>query len=197
MNNYDGTSKTLVQELRKNKHSSSWDQFCNIYQPYIYTIVKNLGIKHHDIEDLVQTVFFKAWKNIDSIRYKPGKGAFRSWIRSIARNTTLTFINKNKRSVGECIDDLYSLGGVLLIYEDENENEDEEWREFISKKAWENIKTDFSELVLKIFIELLDGGSINKIANKYNIKENTVYQYRGRVKDRLYQEIRRLSSELS
>lgn len=51
-------------------------------------------IDHDDADDLVQEIFVKVWKNLDSFR-KDSK--LYTWIYRIATNECLTFLKKKKR----------------------------------------------------------------------------------------------------
>jgi RNA polymerase sigma factor (sigma-70 family) len=187
------TSKTLIEELKENKNSESWSEFCKIYTPYIYTIVRNMRIKPHEIDDLVQKIILKAWGSIESLRYTPGRGALRSWLRAISRNCTITYINQMKKH--KFIEDIENYD--FIVAPEVEQKILDEWQEFVSLKAWNNIKDDFSVKVCNIFLELSKGRLVADLAEEYNLKLNTVYQYRNRVKDRLYKEIRKLDYELS
>jgi len=73
---------------------------------------------------------------------------------------------------------------------------DKQWEIYISNLAWDNVKDEFGETVQQIFLKLSKGESIEQIAVDLDVKENTVYQSRKRVKNRLYREIRRLNYDL-
>ena len=64
------------------------------YTPYMRMIILNMGMRHHDTEDLVQSIILKAWKNLNSFEYKPDKAALRSWLKTITKNTVLKLPQK-------------------------------------------------------------------------------------------------------
>jgi RNA polymerase sigma-70 factor (ECF subfamily) len=47
-----------------------------------------------DAEDITQEVFVKVWKNIK--KHDSKKGSFKSWIFTIAKNTSIDFLRKKK-----------------------------------------------------------------------------------------------------
>ena len=192
------TSITLVQKMRNQYDDSSWNRFTETYSPYMRMIIFNMGLRHHDTEDLVQSIILKAWKNLPKFEYKPDSGALRSWLKTITKNTVLNFLKK-KSTKEASLNEIQE--NSLVNHDPVTEAEiyscmDTQWEIFISNLAWENIKDEFGETVQQIFLKLTKGESIEKIAVDLDIKENTVYQSRIRVKKRFYREIRRPNFEL-
>lgn len=64
--------------------------FTTLYDMYsrsLYSVISNLIKDTEEAEDILQEVFIKIWKNIDS--YNESKGRFYTWIVNIARNTSI------------------------------------------------------------------------------------------------------------
>ncbi len=77
--------------------------FTHVYDMYsksLYAVINNLVNDREEAEDVLQEVFVKIWKNIDS--YNESKGRFYTWIVNIARNSSIDklrskgFNNKKK-----------------------------------------------------------------------------------------------------
>ncbi|MCM8533890.1 MAG: sigma-70 family RNA polymerase sigma factor [Lentisphaeraceae bacterium] len=192
------TSITLVQKMRNQYDESSWDRFTETYTPYMRMIIFSMGLRHHDMEDLVQSIVLKAWKNLPDFDYKPDKGSLRSWLKTITKNTVLSFLKK-KSTKEASLDEIQE--SSVMDHSPVTEAEiydcmDKQWEIYISNLAWENVKEEFGETVQQIFLKLSKGESIEEIAVDLDVKENTVYQSRKRVKNRLYREIRRLNYDL-
>lgn len=70
------------------------------YADVLYGLIRNILSDEHLSEDALQKSMLKIWQSIDS--YDPGKGAFFTWLSTIARNTALdqkrlkTFQTRNK-----------------------------------------------------------------------------------------------------
>ena len=156
-------------------------------------IILNMGMRHHDTEDLVQRIILKAWKNLNSFEYKPDKPALRSWLKTITKNTVLSH-HKKKSTKEASLNELEE--SKHLNYNPVTEAEISEWEVYISSLAWDNVKDEFGETVQQMFLMLSKGEEIETIAKELDVKENTVYQSRKRVKNRLCREIRRLNYEL-
>lgn len=63
------------------------------YTRHIYNFVARLSGDREESHDLTQEVFVKVWKNIR--RFDTSKN-FKTWIFSIARNTTIDYLRKRK-----------------------------------------------------------------------------------------------------
>lgn len=64
--------------------------FTHVYDMYsksLFAVIYNLVNDREEAEDVLQEVFVKIWKNIDS--YNESKGRFYTWIVNIARNTSI------------------------------------------------------------------------------------------------------------
>jgi len=63
------------------------------YLKPVYNFVCRLSGSAHDAEDITQDTFLKAWKNLK--KYRPEEN-FKTWIFTIARNTTIDWFRKKK-----------------------------------------------------------------------------------------------------
>ena len=133
---------------------------------FIYFKVKN----YQEAEDLTQTVFLKAWKNID--KYKEKGYQFSSWLYVIARNTITDYWKKNKTlNIEEEI--------LNSIPDNENVLEKIENAEDFNKiiKFIDKLTDDQQDLIILKFIEGLSNQEISKIINK---KEDAIRQLQSR-----------------
>nr|WP_167746944.1 RNA polymerase sigma factor [Cohnella luojiensis] len=69
---------------------------------YVFALTRN----RHDVDDIVQEVFIKCHRSIDSFR---GQSAFRTWLFAIARNTTF---NVRKTAYWRMVIPMGSLFGI-------------------------------------------------------------------------------------
>jgi len=59
----------------------------DMYAKSLFGVIQNLIKDQEEAEDVLQEVFVKIWKNIDS--YHENKGRFYTWILNIARNSAI------------------------------------------------------------------------------------------------------------
>jgi RNA polymerase sigma-70 factor (ECF subfamily) len=67
------TQEELLEQIYK-KDSKAFTALYDMYSKSLYGIIFNILKDKEESEDLLQEVFVKIWKNIDS--YNDGKGAF-------------------------------------------------------------------------------------------------------------------------
>jgi len=88
------TDQELVEECLAGSRSS-FDAIIGRYSRNIYGFVMRLIGSPADAEDIVQEVFFKAWKKL---RTYDQKQSFKGWLFGIARNASIDWLRK-KRSL--------------------------------------------------------------------------------------------------
>lgn len=80
------TQEELLPLILK-KDDKAFTTLYDMYSKNLYGVIYNLIRDKEEAEDILQEVFVKIWKNIDS--YNESKGRFFTWILNIARNTTI------------------------------------------------------------------------------------------------------------
>ena len=118
-------------------------------------------IRSHQVDDLVQETYLKAWKNFNSFK---NKSSFKTWVYRIAMNVTYDFLKKNKSDFN--IDDCHL----------ENANNVDVATEDLITKALLKLNEKQRE-VFVLFYKF--GYTTNEIAKLVEVKEGTV-------KSRLY-----------
>lgn len=76
-----------ILPLILNKDDRAFTKLYSMYNKSLFGIISNLIKEQEEAEDVLQEVFVKIWKNIDS--YNESKGRFYTWILNIARNTAI------------------------------------------------------------------------------------------------------------
>jgi len=84
-------TKTMSQEellvLIYKKDEKAFTHLYDMYSKSLFSIISLLIKNTEEAEDVLQEVFVKIWKNLDS--YNESKGRFYTWILNIARNTAI------------------------------------------------------------------------------------------------------------
>lgn len=80
------TQEELLPLILK-KDNRAFTYVYDMYSKSLFAIISNLVKEREEAEDVLQEVFVKIWKNIDS--YDDSKGRFYTWILNIARNTSI------------------------------------------------------------------------------------------------------------
>ncbi|MGL2966149.1 RNA polymerase sigma factor [Flavobacterium sp. XGLA_31] len=69
------------------KEERAFNQLYDMYSKSLFAIITNLIKDREEAEDVLQEVFVKIWKNIDT--YNQSKGRLYTWMLNIARNTAI------------------------------------------------------------------------------------------------------------
>jgi RNA polymerase sigma-70 factor (ECF subfamily) len=93
------------------------------YTTPLYNFVARL-VGQRNASDIVQEIFIKVWKNIR--RFNPTKASFKTWIFTVAKNTTTDFLRKKKS----------------LVFSDIKKGDDENVDSFANNIPAENLLPD-------------------------------------------------------
>jgi RNA polymerase sigma-70 factor (ECF subfamily) len=80
------TQEELIPLILK-KDERAFTIMYDMYSKSLFSVISTLVKDTEDAEDLLQEVFVKIWKNIDS--YNHSKGRFYTWILNISRNSAI------------------------------------------------------------------------------------------------------------
>ena len=188
----DDTRQTLIARLSNAYDDSSWEEFVEIYSPYICAILQRMNVIQDEIEDLKQNVLLRAWKALPDFKYERQKCKFRTWLSLVCRNAVYKYYReKSKDKEREKAAEKLEVASEPEV----SKMADDEWNRFVAEKAFDSIKTDFTSNVLEIF--LMSGAkNDSEVAKKFNIAVNSVRVYRMRVQKALLKEVHRLNTEL-
>jgi RNA polymerase sigma-70 factor, ECF subfamily len=97
MNQNEASDVQLIEEICSNspKTSACFKVLVNRYQRDLYWLIRRYTKNHEDTNDLIQQVWIKVWKNLASFKQD---AAFFTWLYRIAKNETLNFLAKEKRT---------------------------------------------------------------------------------------------------
>ncbi len=194
-NNIYKTRMTLLAKLRDKHDNEAWTDFVYYYRQYIYNIARRMKLDHDAAEEVVQIVLIQSWKKLPDFNYDPSKGRFRGWLCRVTGNAVKKYYRDNLNRFVE-LDPDATFSEELVTQPEIEKIAEEEWREYLPKLAWKNVKQHFDNNVQKTFEMLINGREISDIAKKIGIAESSVYVYRKRVQDKLRIEIKRLEKEL-
>ena len=195
------TKQTLIMRAQNQDDQHAWNDFVSYYQPFIIVILNYTGIKKTDQDDICQDILLKLWKNLQKFSYDPERGKFRTWLKTIIRNSSIDFYRKKKRihdnevrSLDNSFDDLEA--SIELNEEELDKIIDLEWRTHVTKLAMERVEKSFTGNAMDVFKLALDEISTIEIANQLGIAESSVHKLKKRVEEKLVMEIRRICEEI-
>jgi len=91
------TRASLLFRLRDPADHEAWVEFVALYEPAIYRLLRRHGLQDADARDLVQELLLAVSRSID--RFDPAKagGSFRGWLRIVARNLVINWLQRRDR----------------------------------------------------------------------------------------------------
>ena len=100
----------LLQQRSRHVFSYLYDN----YSGALLSVIQNIVSEEELANDVLQEVFVKIWKQIES--YDSSKGRLFTWMLNIARNASIDMVRskgfQNSRQNRELTEDVYSAGGT-------------------------------------------------------------------------------------
>jgi RNA polymerase sigma-70 factor (ECF subfamily) len=92
----DPTDSELVTRAKAGEYSA-FEELVRRYQRRVYALAYHMTGHKQDAEDMVQEVFVRAYRSLDSFK---GDSSFYTWLYRIAVNRTINFLKKRGRNAG-------------------------------------------------------------------------------------------------
>src|SRR5580765_6148997 len=91
------TRASLLFRLRDWQDHEAWVEFVSLYEPVAYRLLRRHGLQDADAREVMQELFLAVSRNID--RWDPTHkcASFRAWLRRVARNLFINWLNHHKR----------------------------------------------------------------------------------------------------
>lgn len=103
----------LLQQRSRHVFSYLYDN----YSGALLSVIQNIVSEEELANDVLQEVFVKIWKQIES--YDSSKGRLFTWMLNIARNASIDMVRskgfQNSRQNRELTEDVYTAGGTSEI----------------------------------------------------------------------------------
>ena len=169
------------KELEEPNKQARFEETMMPHLDAAYNLARWLTRNEHDAQDVVQDAFLRAFKFFDGFR----GGNSRSWLLSIVRNTTYTWLQKNRKqelaTISDeeihAIEDTSSNPEVLLL---KNSDRQEMMR------AVEQLPVEFREALI---LRELEGLSYKEIAEMADVPIGTVMPRLARARKQLQQSL--------
>jgi len=193
--NFQVTSHTLLTRALKDKSEDAWEQFFVRYRKYVTILLINLGTKPDDLEDLTQEIMVTLWHRLDS--YDRSRSKFRTWLAAVVRFSVMNARRKSNTRKQVIYQDNQTLSEEVADKDPYMESAEIEWKNFIMETALNNLRSEFSEKTIKVFEMSLRDVSGEEISKELDLKIDSVYTLKRRVKKRLIQEVYQLQKDLN
>lgn len=189
------TRYTLIERIQNGDDHEAWEDFVGHYKPFIYFLLNQMEIHTSDQDDMVQEILIRLHNKVG--QYIQERALFRSWLGSVIKNTVKNCLDKNNRrrvNDNEVSNSLKILESYSMS--EFEERTEQEWKEYITNQAIEQLRPIFSESMVECFRLTLNNVPVEEIAKQLNIKKETVYIIRTRMGKRVMLKMQELIREL-
>jgi RNA polymerase sigma-70 factor (ECF subfamily) len=191
MESPEHTSASLLERVRV-RDGEAWQRLVRLYGPLICCWCRRWGIAADDLGDVVQEVFLAVAGSLDAFERR-GAGAFRGWVRGIARHKALDHQRRRNRQLAEAVGGSTAHGRIQAIPEADFEADDLEDGEEVAglyHRALETIRDSFEDKTWQAFWRTaVDGRASDVVAAELGMTAVAVRVAKSRVLARLRHEM--------
>ncbi|MEM9825726.1 MAG: sigma-70 family RNA polymerase sigma factor [Planctomycetota bacterium] len=190
------TNIPLIQSLSDAGNEHAWAEFARTYEPTILSVAKGLGLNDVDARDATQEVLLHVSQVIGRWQPSGNPGAFRSWLRTVAKNQMIKILGRTNMLRSESAAFDWQAETARDADGFSNADLDVQACRQILSLAVRRIQVHFTESTWTAFAKTyIDGESCESIASQLGMSVGAVYIARSRVINRLQREVRRLIDE--
>jgi RNA polymerase sigma-70 factor (ECF subfamily) len=187
------TRPSLLVRIRDVRDGDAWAQFVEIYGPLVYEYGRRHGLQDSDAADLTQDVLRAVVGAAERFRYDPRRGAFRSWLFTVARTKRLDMVAGQPRHLHASGDTALSEQLESLPARDDDCDQSD-WDEAYARRrfAWaaEQVRGEFKESTWQAFWRTsVDGENAQDAAKALDMTVGAIYVAKSRVLARLRRKI--------
>ena len=178
--------------------AGAWEDLCELYRPLIVGWLRRQAVPDGEVDDLVQEIFLAVVRGLPSFSHSGRRGAFRSWLRTIASNYSCDYWKSPARRAAPG-DDAAAVALGLLEDPDSllNRYWDEEHDRYVLRCLLELAELEFEPTTVRAFRRVaLEGASGSEAAGELGLSLAAVYAARSRVLRRLRELAEGLLDEL-
>jgi len=185
------TSGSLIDRLAGAPTDDDWRRLNGLYQPLLRDWIARAGIRSSDVDDLVQDVLLIVVRRISGFERR-GKGAFRTWLRTILANRMGDYFRRQKylpTATGDSdflrrLDELESPDSAL------SRLWDREHDEHVAAALIKRVQGNFTPVTWEAFRRhVTKGEPAVEVAKALDLSLNSVLLAKSRVLKRLRQEL--------
>jgi RNA polymerase sigma factor (sigma-70 family) len=192
------TRASLLVRIRDVGDRTAWLQFVDLYAPLVYRFARRRGLQDADAADLTQDVLQTVARTSGRLEYDPGRGTFRGWLFTVARNLLHNFLARQRRRLPAegGSDVLRKLEEVPAPTEDEEALWQQEYARRLFDWAAEQVRGNFQETTWQAFWRTaVNGESPREVATALELSVGAVYVAKSRVLARLRERVQQVIGE--
>ncbi|MBI5764015.1 MAG: sigma-70 family RNA polymerase sigma factor [Planctomycetes bacterium] len=178
------THGTLLARIANPGDAEAWPEFCAKYEEMIRAFARRQGVMGANADDIVQDVLMSLSKAMPGFEYRPEKGKFRSYLKTVVVRSIYRW---RERESGEAraqdVDEISRAAdndeALSVVWE-------EEWRQHHLRRAMRMIQAEFNAADLACFqAYVVDGEGAAEVASRMGMTTSHVYDAKYRILNRL------------
>ena len=184
---WHSTHPSLIERLADPRDAEAWARFDQLYGPLITNFCRSSGLQLSDAEDIRQSVTAALASSMQSFRYDPERGRFRTYLGRSVRHAIWNHARRPIARTGG-LDHLEGSSSVANAAHDATELDqqwEQEWRRVHLKRAFETLSGEVQSTTAQAFRRLLDGVSPQVVAEEVGLSIDAVYKIKQRCGARL------------
>ena len=192
------TRPSLLVRIRDAGDRTAWLQFVDLYAPLVYRFARKRGLQDADAADLTQEVLQAVAGACRGLDYDPGRGTFRGWLFTVARNRLHNFLLRQRRYAETYTQPATAQGldGHPARRTDEEALWEQEYRQRLFDWAAAQVRGHFQETTWQAFWRTaVEGQPAAQVAEGLGLSVGAVYIAKSRVLARLREQVQELESE--
>ncbi|MFQ5411259.1 MAG: RNA polymerase sigma factor, partial [Phycisphaerae bacterium] len=174
------THATLLKRLSAGPDPAAWQEFCDRYGALIRGFTRRYGLQPADSDDVVQEVLTALAQSMPRFRYEPGKGRFRSYLKTVVLHAIFRRFRQNRGEVP--LEEGEDVVGPGADNPETDAQWEAEWRQYHLRLAMRTIETEFNERDRAAFdAYAIRGGDARTVAASLGMSLDQVYQAKSRI----------------
>lgn len=154
----------LIRSVQKRRDT---DAFSKIYDQFVTQIYRYVFFKvpKDDVEDIVETVFLKAWENIDQYSSQVSK-SFSSWLFRIAHNLVVDHYRFAQNHPEDSLHEFVEIIQDERVEHNPLKRAKRELDKDIVRKALDRLSDNHRQIIVLKFLNELENPEIARILDK-------------------------------
>ena len=182
------TRASLILRLQNAEDMAAWDEFVSLYLPVIGRVAVRRGLQPADADNVAQEVLLRVARSISSWLARADRGPFRAWLRTIARNETVSLLTRQATRPFVQFDSRVDGTAENLVDHDLDSELDLDYQREVFLWAAEQVREAVAEKTWQAFwLTQIEGLSVAEVAQRLNVRPGHIYFGRSRVMHRLKQ----------
>ena len=178
------THVSLISRLADSQDIDAWREFHDRYAELLRVFARRRGLQASDCDDIVQEVLASLAKSLPGFEYDPGKGKFRSYLKTI---TLHAIFRKSSQKSGD--GQLRNIDEATRAASDDESVDsvwESEWRDYHLRQAMRVIAAEFNERDRAAFqLYAVEGRPVDEVVEQLGMSADAVYQAKSRILKRL------------